>query len=330
MVCENVRGIRIGPSGCRLVHNQIEDLSLIWGFDNSKRIMEGGLVEQSNRSERIGHVNKVGYVKRIIAKKKKPNYRRVKKLNVVPKALHELFHYCTQTFQCPHTVPSPQHVHNLCHILDSMKPEDVGLSRDLQFFKPGNIIKENQRVTYTTVYKCDNFSLCIFFLPERGVIPLHNHPGMTVFSKLLLGQMHIKSYDWVDPHEVSDNLLQQPSSSKLRLAKLKADKVFTAPCDTSVLYPTTGGNIHEFTAITPCAVLDVIGPPYSKEDGRDCSYYRDHPCASFDFPEEENGKVKEGGSDDSYGYAWLEEIEMPENCEMDGIEYLGPPITDTI
>lgn len=67
----------------------------------------------------------------------------------------------------------------------------------------------------------------------------------------------------------------------VRLARLKANKVFTAPCDTSVLYPTTGGNIHEFTAITPCAVLDVLGPPYSKEDGRDCSYYKDHPFTAF-------------------------------------------------
>lgn len=63
----------------------------------------------------------------------------------------------------------------------------------------------------------------------------------------------------------------------VRLAKLKADRVFEAPCDTSVLYPTTGGNIHAFTAKTPCAVLDVLGPPYSKDDGRDCSYYKDHP-----------------------------------------------------
>ncbi|XP_061371697.1 plant cysteine oxidase 2-like [Gastrolobium bilobum] len=276
--------------------------------------MEGG------RERVIAHVNKVGYVKRVIAKKTKP-YRRVKKIEPkVPKALKELFVSCKETFKGPGTVPSPQDVQKLSHILDNMKPEDVGLSKDIQFFKPENVVKENQRVTYTTMYKSDNFSLCIFFLPAKGVIPLHNHPEMTVFSKLLLGKMHIKSYDWVDP-EISHNLLQQPS--QLRLAKLKANNVFTAPCDTSVLYPKTGGNIHEFTAITPCAVLDVIGPPYSKKDGRDCSYYRDHPYTAF--PNGDFAKVKE--ENDSYG--WLEEIEMPENSQMDGIEYRGPPIIES-
>lgn len=67
----------------------------------------------------------------------------------------------------------------------------------------------------------------------------------------------------------------------MRLARLKANRVFTSPCDTSVLYPTTGGNIHEFTAITPSIVLDVLGPPYSPEDGRDCSYYKDYPYTAF-------------------------------------------------
>jgi cysteamine dioxygenase len=63
----------------------------------------------------------------------------------------------------------------------------------------------------------------------------------------------------------------------VRLAKLVVDDVFRAPCDTSVLYPTTGGNMHRFTAIAPCAILDILGPPYSIEEDRDCTYYTDIP-----------------------------------------------------
>ncbi|CAI0384845.1 unnamed protein product [Linum tenue] len=121
--------------------------------------------------------------------------------------------------------------------------------------------------------------LYIFFLPAGGVIPLHNHPGMTVFSKLLLGEVHIKSYDLVDCQQASSS--KRFSVQAVRLARLVADKVYEAPCDTSVLYPTTGGNIHQFKAVTPCAILDVLGPPYSREDGRDCSYYRDFPYQDF-------------------------------------------------
>ncbi|GMY20247.1 plant cysteine oxidase 2-like [Fagus crenata] len=275
-------------------------------------------MEVERGRERIGHVNRVGYMKKVIKKRK--HTRKIKQVEkVVPVALQDLYLSCQDVFKGPGTVPAPQDVHKLCTIIDNMKPEDVGLSSELQFFQPTNMVRGNPRVTHTTIYKCDNFSLCIFFIPAAGVIPLHNHPEMTVFSKLLLGTMHIKSYDLVDPV----NLEGLEPSSQLRLAKLKADRVFEAPCDTSVLYPKTGGNIHAFTAITPCAVLDVMGPPYSKDDGRDCSYYKDYPYTNT----ASNGET-EVTIEDSDSYAWLEEIEMPENSQMDGIEYLGPQIID--
>lgn len=68
---------------------------------------------------------------------------------------------------------------------------------------------------------------------------------------------------------------------EVRLAKIKVDSDFTAPCNTSILYPADGGNMHCFTAVTACAVLDVLGPPYSDPDGRHCTYYLEHPFARF-------------------------------------------------
>lgn len=274
------------------------------------------MVEQ--RREPVAQVHRVGYANRAMIRKKR--CKRTKKCaSTVPMALQDLFVSCRQMFKGPDTVPLPEDIKRLCNILDNMKPEDVGLSSELQFFKTKAAVKGTPRVTYTTIYQCNDFSMCIFFLPANAVIPLHNHPGMTVFSKLLLGKMHIKAYDWVDPPRADG----PDTPIQLRLAKLEADSVLTAPCNTSVLYPTTGGNIHQFTAITPCAFLDVLGPPYSKEGDRDCSYYKDFPYTALSNGETEL-KKEEGSC-----YAWLEETEVPENSKMDGIEYLGPKVDES-
>ncbi|KAJ6757585.1 hypothetical protein OIU74_026778 [Salix koriyanagi] len=241
------------------------------------------------RRESAARVHKAGYAKR--STKKKKICRRAKKR--APTILQDLYVSCTEVFKGPGTVPLHHDVKRLCYILDNMKPEDLWLSGEHPFFNPRAEVTGTPGVTYTVIHKCDNFSLFIFFLPATAVIPLHNHPGMTTSLTL---------------------------PARPRLANRRADSILTAPCNTSVLYPTTGGNIHQFTAITPCAVLDVLGPPYSDEDGRDCSYYKELPYTSFSNGET-GLKNEEGGC-----HAWLEEIMVPENSLMTGVEYSGPQV----
>ncbi|KAL6994970.1 Plant cysteine oxidase 3 [Sarracenia purpurea var. burkii] len=107
-----------------------------------------------------------------------------------------------------------------------------------------------------------------------------------------------------------------------RLAKLVADKVITGPCGTSVLYPNSGGNLHCFTAITPCAVLDILAPPYREAAGRKCTYYHDYPCSSFSTG---NGDEL-NDANEADDYAWLAQIETPLDLYMRQGDYKGPAI----
>jgi cysteamine dioxygenase len=66
------------------------------------------------------------------------------------------------------------------------------------------------------------------------------------------------------------------------LAKVVAvDELREAPCKASVLFPRSGGNIHTLTAVTPCALLDVLAPPYADDLGRPSTYFCDTPIPAL-------------------------------------------------
>lgn len=253
----------------------------------------------------------------------KKGKRKQKRSEPMPTVVQRLFDTCREVFaDCgPGVVPSPENVERLRSILDNMKPANVGLSPRMPYFRSSEF-RGPPPITYLHLYECPKFSIGIFCLPQSAVIPLHNHPGMTVFSKLLFGSMHIKSYDWIDPPENANELIK-PShrqGQNLRLAKVNTDMVFTAPCETSILYPAAGGNMHCFTAKTSCAVLDVLGPPYDDSAKRHCTYYNAFPCASTsDDPASVTGEGEV--------YAWLEERERkPDELVVLGAKYKGPRI----
>ncbi|KAL8137321.1 hypothetical protein V2J09_003322 [Rumex salicifolius] len=240
-----------------------------------------------------------------------------------------LFNTCKQLFANGGFgfIPPPPNVQQLCSILDDLKPTDVGLTPLLPYFRTTRM-GVSPTITYLHLHECEKFSIGIFCLPPSGVLPLHNHPGMTVFSKLLFGTMHIKSYDWVT--DITPKVTPKAGDSEdingattTRLAKLKVDSDFTAPGNTSVLYPNDGGNMHCFTAVTPCAVLDVLTPPYSDPDGRHCTYYHEYP---FDHFSVEGVTVAES---EKGNYAWLKERERPEELVVVGGRYMGPKILKT-
>ncbi|TVU05471.1 hypothetical protein EJB05_48637, partial [Eragrostis curvula] len=231
--------------------------------------------------------------------------------------VQRLYDACDMVFSqsSGEAAPSLGEIEWLRQLLDGLEAADVGIddgekassssSDDELSPKRARLLPALafEQITYVHIHQCDDFSMGVFCFPAGATLPLHDHPEMVVLSKLLYGSVRVRSYDWVTA---------PPSSGarKCGLARVvAAGEVLRSPCEASVLFPQSGGNMHAFTAVTPCAILDVLTPPYSEERGRPSTYFHDVPIPSLP------------------GYAILEETDLPEDFSVAGAPYLGPELT---
>jgi len=131
---------------------------------------------------------------------------------------------------------------------------------------------EKQRLC-RCMHVCDdeNFEMNIFIIPKGKSLPFHDHPGMTVVSKVVRGTLRLRSLSQIS---VSDNppLLKRARTPAPAPAVSPTAEVKT-PLDPAWFLSPTIGNFHELFAESTCIVFDVLMPPY-KPPERDCTYYK--------------------------------------------------------
>ena len=115
--------------------------------------------------------------------------------------------------------------------------------------------------------------MAVFILPQGHTLPLHDHPHMSVFSKVLYGQLQLKSFTSMDDNANSND------NDKRRLVRSDSVNDVKTSHDPAWCLTPSDGNYHEFHALTPCVVFDCLLPPY-EEPERCCNYYKCVPAVS--------------------------------------------------
>jgi hypothetical protein len=115
------------------------------------------------------------------------------------------------------------------------------------------------------------FDITAFALPKHYHMTLHDHPTMTVCSKLLHGKVRVRSYS-----SLSTNNGEIIANKELDCEKLSNDDAW--------LLSATTGNYHEITVLEDCVMLDLLLPPYDDKQ-RCCTFYEATPFSPTDHGE---------------------------------------------
>ena len=141
--------------------------------------------------------------------------------------------------------PGP-HIDALLNAMSAVDAAALGID-DVQ--RPG-------ACTYLGIVENDEYAIAAFLLKPGAKIPLHDHPNMTVLSRVVCGSLQVTSFD-------------VGADGKAR----RSSSIMTSADGPAALFPSVN-NVHEFRAGDAGAcVLDVIVPPYDEDSGRDCHYF---------------------------------------------------------
>lgn len=186
-----------------------------------------------------------------------------------------LDHVCSQKLPgTPGEEPEEEALESIGEVLQRITPESLGLEKRAKLARGerpvasamGALGLGETGITCQHVNGGDRYSIDIFCIPKGKRLPLHDHPGMNVFSMLVYGRARVRSFDW--KNEPATNGGEAQEAEQVR------DEVVEEGT-TLLLHPRRCGNLHEFTAVTTCAFLDVLTPPYDVSGNRECTYYEE-------------------------------------------------------
>lgn len=164
-------------------------------------------------------------------------------------------------------VNNPLSSSSLVKCLDLMKYvslKNVGL-HDIDL----NNIKDNLCLNIAVT---SQFQISVFIIPKGHFLPLHDHPNMCVLTKVITGELKVRSFSKQEIESFNNNnkLINNKKNIPVILSK---DCINNNLNDSWFLTPNDD-NIHEFSCHgdQTCVFLDILLPPYNNSD-RNINYF---------------------------------------------------------
>ena len=146
--------------------------------------------------------------------------------------------------------------------MKNLTPEQLGCTgnEDPYYFQ-GNL----NRVTITGE-NCEDFRLVLFFIKKGTRMPLHDHPNMSVFFRLVFGELKYHGYDKIDEklkyNNISSDQYQELLANKASI-KAKKTRLMTIKKDDVLYVRPSFNNLHTFEAKENSCFFDICLPNYT-------------------------------------------------------------------
>ena len=109
-------------------------------------------------------------------------------------------------------------------------------------------------------------------------MPLHDHPNMSVYFKLMFGKLSYNSYDKIDKkfqyNQFSNDEYEEVLANKTRVEAKKSEKKYLDQNNLLLVRPSVG-NMHKFVAEEDSCFFDICLPNYTTDSLRRITYFNE-------------------------------------------------------
>ena len=139
-----------------------------------------------------------------------------------------------------------------------------------------------QRLNRITIEGSDDYRLVLFFIKKGTRMPLHDHPNMCVFFRMMFGKLNYRGYDKLDEkfryNKFSLDEYHELLDQKKRIAAKVSMRAMLHGPQFMMVRPSTN-NLHEFIAEENTCFFDICLPNYTSDSLRRITYFKEVDAA---------------------------------------------------